>query len=1090
MNVAGARENVGSPVVQQSGIYCFNYKEFGHFTKEYGKPKRVKDSAYHKEKMLQYKQAEKGIPLQAEKYDWLADTDEEIDEHELEAHYSYMAKIQEVPTTDSGTDSEPLEQNDQNDVESDDEHVVLANLKLDVDENKKIQKQLKKANTTLAQELKECKTILAKTSKTLGESNSVWDSCLVALQNKETDFEKYKAFNDRIVNYDKLEHKLNETLGQLAQKDIEIKEGLKLKAYEISVVKEKHDELIKQILLTKSHYEGLVKQKTKVITDSKLKEEHDIDKMLSLEKQLKFLNEIVYKRNQSIQTIHMMEPKVPTYNGRPTFANPRYLKQAQSEISCLPHHRSNQMKDKVVPNNSQVKLKETHVEDHPRIPSISNKIKSVTACNDSLNSRTSNVNVVCATCGKCLVDSDHFACVTKMLNDVNARTKKPNFAPILGYGDLVQGNITINKGNDLLTGNRGSDLYKISLQESTSSTPLCRLAKASPTQAWLWHRRLPHLNFNYINMLSKKDVVIGLPKLKYFKDQLCSSCEVSKAKRSSFKLKAVLSTKGRLNLLHMDLCGPMRVASINGKKYIMVIVDDYSRYSWTLFLRSKDETPKAEAIATACYTQNRSIIILTHDKIAYHIINDMKPLIKHLYIFGCICYLTRDGENLDKMKEKGDPCILVGYSTQSKGYRVYNKRTRLIVESIHIRFGEIKKMSETSIANDTSGLVLQRQKASDYDNSDPIPNYKMCTSSVNNSFSPTNNSNQQDTQPTPNIQPTSKPSTPTYVHVEENNDNQAEEEHLKEDEFTNPFCTQVQEVAESSSHNIGNSNVHTLNQPRVSEYRWTKDHPLEQVHRNLSKPVQTRRQLATDLEMSKGYAQDEGIDFEESFALVARLKAVQIFEKVYVVQPEGFVDPDHPKKVYRLRKAPYGLKQAPRAWYDELLKFLTSKGFTKGGQTKTSNDDVDEEPVQDLALNEDNFFQADQCDAFDSDVDEAPTTQTMFMANLSSADPIYDEAGPSYDSDILSEVQDHDIYQDVVCEHHEVHEMHNDVQPNYVVDSDVEYTSVLGGYTVIAVIGFGSLAISLRSLAFSLRMSSDQNIYSGVNCFWGVKVTR
>nr|GFA07526.1 hypothetical protein [Tanacetum cinerariifolium] len=79
-------------------------------------------------------------------------------------------------------------------------------------------------------------------------------------------------------------------------------------------------------------------------------------------------------------------------------------------------------------------------------------------------------------------------------------------------------------------------------------------------------------------------------------------------------------------------------------------------------------------------------------------------------------------------------------------------------------------------------------------------------------------------------------------------------------------------------------------------------------------------------------------------------------------------------------------------------------------------------------------------DAFDSDVDEAPTTQTMFMANLSSADPIYDEAGPSYDSDILSEVQDHDIYQDVVCEHHEVHEMHNDVQPNYVVDSDVEYT--------------------------------------------------
>nr|GEX05201.1 hypothetical protein [Tanacetum cinerariifolium] len=325
--------------------------------------------------MLLCKQDEKGVPLQAEQYDWLEDTDEEINEQELEAHYSYMAKIKEVPTADTGTDSEPLEhvqndtgynvfandlqhseqsksisntclvetndsnvipdspdmcnddiQNDQNDVESDDERVAFANLKVDVDENKKIQKQLKKTNTTLAQELKECKTILAETIKTIGESNSVWDSCLVALQNKHIEFEKYKAFNDRTVDYEKLKRKLNETLGQLAQKDIEIKEGLKTKAYEILLVKEKHNELIKQSLLTKSDYEGLIKQKTKVITDLKLKEEHDIDKMLSMEKQLKFLNEIIYKRSQSIQTIHIMSPKVPKYNGRPTFASPRYLK--------------------------------------------------------------------------------------------------------------------------------------------------------------------------------------------------------------------------------------------------------------------------------------------------------------------------------------------------------------------------------------------------------------------------------------------------------------------------------------------------------------------------------------------------------------------------------------------------------------------------------------------------------------------------------------------------------------------------------------------------------------------------------------------
>nr|GFB92389.1 hypothetical protein [Tanacetum cinerariifolium] len=91
-----------------------------------------------------------------------------------------------------------------------------------------------------------------------------------------------------------------------------------------------------------------------------------------------------------------------------------------------PQHKSNQLKDKVLPNNSQVKPKKTQVDEHPRISSISNKTKSVTACNDSINSRTSNANVVCTTCNKCLVDSNHFACVTKMLNDVNARNKKPN----------------------------------------------------------------------------------------------------------------------------------------------------------------------------------------------------------------------------------------------------------------------------------------------------------------------------------------------------------------------------------------------------------------------------------------------------------------------------------------------------------------------------------------------------------------------------------------------------------------------------------------------------------------------------------------
>nr|GEW91004.1 retrovirus-related Pol polyprotein from transposon TNT 1-94 [Tanacetum cinerariifolium] len=114
--------------------------------------------------------------------------------------------------------------------------------------------------------------------------------------------------------------------------------------------------------------------------------------------------------------------------------------------------------------------------------------------------------------------------------------------------------------------------------------------------------------------------------------------------------------------------------------------------------------------------------------------------------------------------------------------------------------------------------------------------------------------------------------------------------------------------------------------------------------------------------------------------------------------------------------------------------------FIAGGQDNAVDEDVDEQPVQDLSLNVDNVFLGDDCEAFNSDVDEAPTAQTMFMVNLSSADPVYDKADPSYDSNILSEVHNHDHYQNAICEHHKVHEMHDDVQPNYIVNSHADYT--------------------------------------------------
>ncbi|GJV98667.1 retrovirus-related pol polyprotein from transposon TNT 1-94 [Tanacetum coccineum] len=125
-----------------------------------------------------------------------------------------------------------------------------------------------------------------------------------------------------------------------------------------------------------------------------------------------------------------------------------------------------------------------------------------------------------------------------------------------------------------------------------ASSPVCLMSKATSTKSWLWHCRLLHLNFGTLNDITKLDLVDGLPKFKYGNDHLCSACKIGKCKKASHPPKLVPSYHSKLELLHMDLCGPMRVASINGKKYIIVIVDDYFRYTWVYFLHSKDETPE------------------------------------------------------------------------------------------------------------------------------------------------------------------------------------------------------------------------------------------------------------------------------------------------------------------------------------------------------------------------------------------------------------------------------------------------------------------------------------------------------------------
>nr|GFA90444.1 hypothetical protein [Tanacetum cinerariifolium] len=385
----------------------------------------------------------------------------------------------------------------------------------------------------------------------------------------------------------------------------------------------------------------------------------------------------------------------------------------------------------------------------------------------------------------------------------------------------------------------------------------------------------------------------------------------------------------------------------------------------------------AEVVATACFTQNRSLVIPRHEKTPYHIINDRKPSVKFFYIFGSLCYIVRDGENLDKMKEKGDECIFVGDGEnldkmKEKGNEcIFMGQWHLIIDRTVTTSNELdllfspmfdellngsSKVVSMSFAVFAADAPYQRQH-----NTTPLNNH---------------------TTPAPTCQiPTL---APTVISSE--NINQAEtyakNDQVANNEFINIFSTPVQDQGETSSRHVDSSNTHTFYQRYPSEHRWIKDHPLEQVIVNPSQSIRTRRQLESDAEMSMfalTMSQTKPKNIKEAMADSAWIESMQeklhqfdrldvcelvdrplctnvinlkwlwknkrdeentmdvkiaflygpLKEEVYVNQPDGFVDPCHPDKVYKLKKALYGLKQAPRAWYDELSKFLLSKGFTK-----------------------------------------------------------------------------------------------------------------------------------------------------------------
>nr|GEY99072.1 retrovirus-related Pol polyprotein from transposon TNT 1-94 [Tanacetum cinerariifolium] len=540
--------------------------------------------------------------------------------------------------------------------------------------------------------------------------------------------------------------------------------------------------------------------------------------------------------------------------------------------------------------------------------------------------------------------------------------------PSTGSGNLYcQWELSSGSGNALLLKIDVAPLAPKLHNNRTAHTDYLRHTQEETTtlREIVESERLLNLVNTSLDYASRQGLVRGLPKLKFEKDHLYSSCAMGKSKKKSHKPNSEDTNQEKLYLLHMDLCGPMRVESVNGKKYILVIVDDYSRFTWVKFLRSKDEAPD-------------------------FIIN----------------------ENLGKLQPKANIGIFIGYAPTKKAFWIYNRRTRRIVETIHVDFDELTAMAskqsssgpalnEMTPATISSGLVQKPSSSTPYvppsrndwellfqlmfdELLNPPPSVDPQAPEVIASIaevippvqaestgSPFSTIVDQDA-PSPSKSQTTPETQSTIIPQDVEEDNiDMEVAHMRNDPLFGGLISEVTSAQSSST-----VSPHTTVQPdhQIPQHisKWTKDHPLDNIIGLLSRPVSTRLQLyeqalfcyydafLTILKnkaclVARGYRQEEGIDFEESFASVTRLEAIRIFlayvahknmvvyqmdvkttflngnlrEDVYVSQPNGFVDQDNPNHVYKLKKALYGLKQALRVWYNMLSSFLSPKTSPK-----------------------------------------------------------------------------------------------------------------------------------------------------------------
>ncbi|GJY69491.1 integrase, catalytic region, zinc finger, CCHC-type containing protein [Tanacetum coccineum] len=300
--------------------------------------------------------------------------------------------------------------------------------------------------------------------------------------------------------------------------------------------------------------------------------------------------------------------------------------------------RSNTKKNRILPAKS---VNKKQVEEHPRTNKSS--LKTTNRVDSSISSKRTVVQIILwyfdSSCSKHMTgDCSRLRNFMKKFIET-VRFRNDHFGTIMGYGDYVISDSVISRhscyvrhtdGVELNKGSRGYNLYTISVEDMMKSSPICLFSKASKNKSWLWHRRLNHLNFDTIN-----DLQNGIVKRR--------NCTLVEAART------------------------------------MLIFSKASMFLW------------AEAVATACYTQTQFLIHTRHNKTSYELVHDKKHDLTFLRVFGALCYPINDSEDLGKLQPTADIGIFVGYSPSRKGSRIYNKRTRRIMKTIHIQFDELSE---------------------------------------------------------------------------------------------------------------------------------------------------------------------------------------------------------------------------------------------------------------------------------------------------------------------------------------------------------------------------------------------------------------